>query len=70
MFAKPQYFLMDSANKRIIVCGEDKHDAEWARAVLGLTLTAGIYCGLTQYNLNTLDGWTRHSAKALMEEKR
>jgi len=67
-FPKPQYFLMDAANKRIIVCGEDEHEAHWIRAKLGLCLTASIYCGLTQYNLSTLTDWTTHSGHVLIEK--
>ena len=67
-FPKPQYFLMDEPTKRIIVCGEDEHEAEWIRGRLGLTLTASIYCGLTQYNLNHLTDWTRYSGQTLLAE--
>ena len=68
MFQKPTYFLMHEATRRIIVCGEDEHEAEILRAKLGLTLTASVYCGLTQYRLETMEDWTRHSAFTLIAE--
>ncbi len=70
MFQKPLFFLMDAANKRIIVCGEDEVEANDWCGRLGLKLTASVYCGLSQYNLDHLynDGWERHEARTLLNE--
>lgn len=59
---------MHEATKRIIVCGEDEAEAYILRGKLGLTLTASVYCGLTQYRLGTLTDWTIHSALGLLEK--
>lgn len=69
MFNKPLYFLMDEPTKRIIICGEDKSNAEFMRGMLGLTLTASVYCGITQYNLSHMTDWTTHNAELLLENK-
>jgi hypothetical protein len=68
VFRKPDYFLMDEPTKRIIIVGPDKDEANIVRGLLGLSLTASIYCGTTQYRLHQLTGWTRHDAHTLMAE--
>lgn len=67
-FLKPTYFLMDASNKRIIICGEDEHDARWIRSRLGLTFSAGIYSGLTDYRIRAMKDWTRVEASDLLEQ--
>ena len=69
MFRKPDYFLVDTPTKRIIIVGPDKDEANVARGLLGLHWTASVYCGTTQYRLHIgLDGYTTHDATTLLDE--